>query len=52
MAYEGELQRHLSADELREKIRQIMNLNGEEDARGLHKRKGKSRAKGEKKDTE
>ena len=52
IAYEGVLLRHLNAEELREKIREIMNMNGEEDAKGSHKRKGKSRTKGEKKDTE
>ena len=52
LAYEGELQRHLGAEELRDKMRQIMDLNGEEDAKGIHKRRGKNRAKGEKKDTE
>lgn len=52
MAYEGELRRHLSAEELRERMRQIMDLNGEEDAKGAHKRRGKNRAKSEKKDTE
>ena len=52
MAYEGELRRHLSAEELRERMRQIMDLNGEDDAKGAHKRRGKNRAKSEKKDTE
>ncbi len=52
LAYEGELQRHLGAEELREKMRQIMDLNGDEDAKGTHKRRGKNRAKAEKKDTE
>ena len=52
MAYEGELQRHLGAEELREKMRQIMDLNGEEDAKGTHKRRGKNKSKAEKKDTE
>ena len=52
MAYEGELRRHLSAEELRERMRQIMDLNGEEDAKGAHNRRGKNRAKSEKKDTE
>ena len=52
LAYEGELRRHLTAEELREKMRQIMDLNGEEDAKGAHKRRGKNRAKSEKKDTE
>ena len=45
IAYEGELQRHLRADELKEKMRQIMNMNGEENAKGRHRRKGKSKTK-------
>ena len=48
IAYEGELERNLNADRLKEKIRQIMNMNGEEDAKGRHWREGKSRKKGEK----
>ena len=45
IAYEGELQRQLRADELKEKMRQIMNMNGEENAKGRHRRKGKSKTK-------
>ena len=45
IADEGELQRHLRADELKEKMRQIMNMNGEENAKGRHRRKGKSKTK-------
>ena len=52
LAYEGELRRHLGAEELREKMLEIMDLNGDEDAKGIHKRRGKNRAKAEKKDTE
>lgn len=52
LAYEGTLQRHLNAEELRGRMQKIMDLNGEEDAKGIHKRRGKSRTKGEKKDTE
>ena len=40
IAYEGELMRHLDAETLKEKMRQIMNMNGEEDAKGKHKTKG------------
>ncbi len=40
IAYEGELMRHLDAETLKEKMRQIMNMNGEEDAKGKGKTKG------------
>ncbi len=49
IAYEGELMRHLDAETLKEKIRQIMNMNGEEDAKGRHRHKG-SKGKGKKAD--
>jgi len=52
VAYEGKLERHLGADELKEKMRQLMNMNGEEDAKGKYRRKGKSRKKGEKETAE
>lgn len=52
MAYEGELTRHLNAETLKEKMRQIMNMNGEEDAKGRHRRKGKDKKKGGKKAAE
>ena len=52
MAYEGELVRHLNAESLKEKMRQIMNMNGEEDAKGRHRRKGKDKKKGGKKAAE
>lgn len=56
IAYEGELMRHLDAETLKEKMRQIMNMNGEEDAKGRHRRKGKgnkkSKAKGKEKTAE
>ena len=45
IAHEGELLRHLRADDLKEKMRQIMNMNGEENAKGRHRRKGKSKTK-------
>ena len=49
IAYEGELMRHLDAETLKEKMRQIMNMNGEEDAKGRHRHKG-SKGKGKAKD--
>ena len=52
IAYEGELMRHLDAETLKEKMRQIMNMNGEEDAKGKHRRKGKGKTKGEKETAE
>ncbi len=52
IAYEGELMRHLNAETLKEKMRQIMNMNGEEDAKGRHRRKGKGKTKGEKETAE
>ncbi len=52
IAYEGELMRHLDAETLKERMRQIMNMNGEEDAKGKHRRKGKSKTKGEKETAE
>ena len=52
IAYEGELMRHLDAETLKERMRQIMNMNGEEDAKGKHRRKGKGKAKGEKETAE
>ncbi len=45
IAHEGELLRHLTPENLKEKIQQIMNMNGEEDAKGRHRRKGKSKTK-------
>jgi diadenylate cyclase len=52
VAYEGKLQRNLNAETLKEKMRQAMNMNGEEDAKGRYRRKGKNRAKGKKKAAE
>ena len=52
IAYEGELMRHLNAETLKEKMRKIMNMNGEEDAKGRHRRKGKGKAKGGKEASE
>lgn len=49
IAYEGNLERHLNAENLKERMRQIMNMNEEEDAKGGRlKRKGKGKAKNEK----
>ena len=45
VAHEGNLERHLNAEELKKKIRQIMNMDGEEDAKGRHRRKGKGKGK-------
>ncbi len=47
-AYEGELKRNLSAEGLKETIRQIMNMNGEENAKGRKRRKNKKSKGGEK----
>ncbi len=52
MAYEGELQRHLNSEILKEKMREIMNMNGEEDAKGRHRRKGKGKKKDRKETAE
>lgn len=52
IAYEGELMRHLDAETLKERMRQIMNMNGEEDAKGRHRRKGKDKKKDGKKAAE
>lgn len=52
IAYEGKLERNLNAERLKEKIKQIMDMNGEEDAKGRHWRKGKNRKKGEKEASE
>lgn len=38
VAHEGKLERHLNAEELKSKIRQIMKMDGEEDAKGRHRR--------------
>ncbi len=41
IAYEGKLDRNLDAERLKEKMRQIMNMNGEENAKGRSRRKSK-----------
>lgn len=50
VAYEGKLERSLSADALRERMQQILNKNGEEDSGKKRKWRGKSRQKDEKED--
>ncbi len=51
IAYEGELQRNVSAEELKEKMRQLLNMmNEEEGTKGRRRRKGKSRSEDDKKD--
>lgn len=49
-AYEGKLERNLSADDLRDKMRQILNKEGGDASRGKKIWKGRSRAKHEEKD--
>lgn len=41
IAYEGRLERNLNAEKLKEKMRQIMNMNGEENAKGRNRRRKK-----------
>lgn len=41
IAHEGKLERNLDAERLRGKMRQIMNMNGEENAKGRSRRKHK-----------
>lgn len=41
IAYEGKLTRNLDAEHLKESMRQIMNMNGEENAKGRSRRKSK-----------
>lgn len=48
IAYEGELQRSLSADELKEKMRQLLNMN-EEGSKSKRRWKGRSKSVDEKK---
>lgn len=50
VAYEGELERNLNADELKERLQQILNKQGDEKPKGKHIWKGRNRAKNEKKD--
>lgn len=50
VAYEGELERNLNADELKARLQQILNKQGDEKPKGKHIWKGRNRAKNEKKD--
>lgn len=49
IAYEGELQRNLSAEELKAKMRQLLNMNEEEGSGSGRRRKGRSKSKNDKK---
>ena len=48
VAHEGELERNLSLDGLKEKMREIMNMNSEEDTKRRHRRKRKGQEEAEK----
>ena len=50
IAYERRLERNLSADELKEKMRQLLNMNEEEGSRSRRRWKGRSKPVNEKKD--
>lgn len=50
IAYERRLERNLSADELKERMRQLLNMNEEEGSRSKHRWKGRSKSVNEKKD--
>ena len=50
VACEGELNRNLSAEQLKDKVRRCMNMTLEEDTKPKRKRKGRSKAKDEKTD--
>jgi len=50
VAYEGELNRNLNSEQLKEKVRRAMNMNDEQDAKSKRRRKGRSKAKNEKTD--
>lgn len=50
VAHEGELSRNLNAEQLRDKMRLLMNMNEEQDVKPKRKRKGRSKAKDEKTD--
>lgn len=43
VAYEGELERNLTLDSLKEKMRDIMNMNNDEDTKRRHRRKRKDK---------
>lgn len=48
VAYEGGLERNLSAEELKERLQRLLNRQGEEKSRSKHIWKGRSKAKNEK----
>ena len=50
IAYERRLERNLSADELKEKMRQLLNMHEEEGSRSRRRWKGRSKPVNEKKD--
>lgn len=50
IAYEGELDRNLNAEELKEKMRRLLNMNEEDNSRGRRIWKGRSKSGNEKKD--
>lgn len=50
IAYEGVLQRNLSAEELKEKMRQLLNMNEEDGSKSKRRWKGRSKSADEKKD--
>jgi len=53
VAYEGKLERNMNAEKLRERMRQIMDMDGEDNAKGRIRRKNKkAKTKGEKEITE
>lgn len=51
IAYEGELDRNLKAEELKEKMRRLLNMNEEEGPKVRRIWKGRGRSEDEKKDT-
>lgn len=50
IAYEGVLQRNLNAEELKEKMRQLLNMNEEDGSKSKRRWKGRSKSANEKKD--
>ena len=44
IAHEGNLERNLNSEDLKEKMRQVMNMNGEDNAKSRYRRKGKNKA--------
>ena len=45
IAYEGELERNLNADEVKEKMRQLLNLNEEDNSKARRKKKVRKQGK-------